>query len=231
MKSKRIKVVLVMLTIALLAVGGTYAYFTDIAEATNMFVYTTDIDAELYEPNWDPDKGLKIQPDTSIPKDPQIKNECQIDEYVGMKLTFRDGFGTTLNQAQMDVLLTLIDIQYYDGNNALQDGYNPLWIAFEGSTTTPVQYFYYDAILQPNVSTAPIFDVVTFKRSITNEQYAWLNGSAAYDHDNDPATPAIAQLIKGLEIYVEGAAIQSAGFANGGETTIELKTLLDTAVP
>lgn len=112
-KKNMSKIIAAVLLVAVLLVGATFAYLSDITNTkTNVFSFSADIKGVLEEPNWPGDQE-NLPPDPKpIPKDPQIRNTCTEDEYVAIKLTFQTGDGTKLDATQVARLLTIIDIRY-----------------------------------------------------------------------------------------------------------------------
>ena len=110
-------VILAIAFVAILGIGGTFAYLTYTAnQAANRFTTDVNITADLYEPAWTSavttasDKGVASDGSTVIPdaannmmagskvgKDPYIVNTSKVgnettggpDEYAGIKLTFQ----------------------------------------------------------------------------------------------------------------------------------------------
>lgn len=135
-KTKIRRVVLSVLLIAVVLVGTTVAYLTvETQKVTNPFSFLGDdgIDAELEEPNWDSEDATLLVPGSTVPKDPLIYNSGVINEYVGMKLTFRttnaSNAKVSLNDNQMKLLLSLINFEYETATaGTYAAGYNPQWL-------------------------------------------------------------------------------------------------------
>ena len=88
MRSKRFKTAAIGGALAAaLAVGGTFAYFTDGDTAANEFSIGSGILIDLQEPSFDEESGppngpKDIIPNQEIAKDPQVANEGSRDAYV-----------------------------------------------------------------------------------------------------------------------------------------------------
>lgn len=231
-QSKKVKIILAISLAAVLLVGSTWAYLTvNTNDKTNVFTFG-DISAKLDEPKWDPEKAKDIMPGTLLSKDPQIKNTCAEDEYVGIKMTFRHGStgkdgqgnpipGAVLGTEEMDKLLSLIEIGYYDSSNNPQPGFRTTdWamLSSGNDATKSIQGWYYkktdgtpcilegEEVVANQKSTPSLFDYINFKDDMTNEDFAWLQG--IYDDSGKH----IGGLKNGFEIYLEGAAIQASAF-------------------
>jgi len=226
-RTKPTKAILIVSLATVLVVGVTWAYLSTVTNTkTNPFTFLSEgLDAELEEPAWDDANGQDLVPDTNVRKDPQIKNTGQIDEYVALKLTWQMGDGTTLTSAQMTLLQSLIDVQYCTTPGTLStltNGYNPAWsLVLPAEAGTPEQTWYYRftvgaapgtaSPLAVGASTLPVFDNIYIKASITQAQYAWLNGTEDYTIPGSPPT-VVPKLTGGFQIYIEGAAAQASVF-------------------
>lgn len=86
MKKKLLSLCLV-LALALTAIGGTLAYFTDTTEAVKNEFTVGNVDINLTEPNWQPGKIGNLMPGVNIAKDPTITvGEKSQDCYVFLKM-------------------------------------------------------------------------------------------------------------------------------------------------
>jgi len=80
MKKKIIALALVLCLAAVAVVGGTLAYFTDVADATNTFT-VGNVDIELTEPNWEEtgkEEAKDAYPGEPLAKDPKVINEVAV---------------------------------------------------------------------------------------------------------------------------------------------------------
>ncbi|MGN0745867.1 MAG: SipW-dependent-type signal peptide-containing protein [Aristaeellaceae bacterium] len=85
-KRKIVLLATALCMIAILAVGGTLAYFTDTAEVTNVFT-TGDVDIDLTEDSWKPEDDHILMPGHLFAKDPTITvAEDSQDAYVFLKI-------------------------------------------------------------------------------------------------------------------------------------------------
>lgn len=203
--------VLTFLSIALIAVigvGSTLAYYSASAgDKTNVFTFSENIRAELSEPNWDADEGLKLTPGKQIKKDPMVTNTCDISEYVALRLTFQYKDKTTqMSQADLDKLLSLIVIDWNVGAGSNQ------WTIQSGSGTAQITYLYNQVLASGEVSSPVMnsFRVKTKTDGLTEEQLYWLQGvkleNGVFVED--------AAALGGFNIKVEGAAIQATDISS-----------------
>lgn len=214
MKRNKRTILLAICLVAVLAVGSTWAYLSTVTQTKrNVFTFQENISADLTEPLWDggvddnsndiPDAAERMTPGGFVDKDPRITNTCLMDEYVGIKLTFRNGAGVKLSDADTTKLLSLITLQYND-SGTFKTGYNPIWkLVKPAEAGKPAQTFYYDAMLfHSTLNTTPaIFDRVVINSGISNEDFKWLNSTTAGG-------------IGGFEIFIEGAAVQADIFTD-----------------
>lgn len=121
---KKSKLLACLAMAGVLAIGaGTYAIFSDkTVERNNIFTIGTGIDGEIFEPNWEgtEEKGVEYRPDSTISKDPQIKNNSDAESaYIGIQLRYslpKDAYVTYSNNN---------DKQYKSNAEVLKDlGYN-----------------------------------------------------------------------------------------------------------
>lgn len=88
MNKKKILVLAVSVAlIAILAIGGSLAYFTDTTDAVTNAFSVGNVDITLTEPAWKPEANHTLMPDTSYDKDPTITvGEKSQDCYVFLKI-------------------------------------------------------------------------------------------------------------------------------------------------
>lgn len=72
------------------------AYFIDRDTATNTFLMG-EISIDLLEPNWEPEEAVKVVPDTTIAKDPQITNDGVNDANVFLEVIVPYAYVVTAN--------------------------------------------------------------------------------------------------------------------------------------
>lgn len=136
--------------LATAVVGGTLAYFTDTAQADNVFT-VGNVDIELTEPNWDAE-GSKDAPEAypgeALKKDPTIKNDGKNPCFVRISVEGWDVLGK-------DNMITY-RTDYVD------DKLGENWVKGEDG------YFYYNTVLEVGAKTDALFDQIVIPTSVTN---------------------------------------------------------------
>ena len=161
-KSKFRKCAAAALAVMTLAsAGATLAFFTDREEKVNTFT-VGNIDIQLEEPQWDPDKGRDITPDKEVPKDPQITNTGANDAYVFMEVSVPRSEVRTVNDDGSLSEVLMQDLFTYETN----EGWTLMRKQSNGDSTT-YYYAYTDAdntmkALKPEETTTPVFSSVKF---------------------------------------------------------------------
>ena len=219
MKKKKgvaLTMVLCGLLVAVLAVGGTLAWMTTTTETkTNSFsVASGTMKATLTEPAFtaaEKAKANKLKPGDIINKDPTVTNTTAAadgtSEWVGLKLTFTKGDGTTqLNSTEMALLLRVISYTI----NANWMGGTPT----VGTTDQNRTFYYTQRLAAGGSSTNPLFSSVRVL-------------SSAPDAD----LTTIKDSWNGFKILINGGAVQgdiAAAWA-GNESTIRAE--IDALIP
>ena len=224
-KKRAVITLLAVLLILCVTAGVTFAYLGGVTKAQqNMFTPADNIRARLIEPNWNEKEGLKLVPGKTIPKDPMITNTGQTDEYVAIRLTFLDKDDVPLPDSKLLQLLNLLDMAWSDKWHLCDT--DTLVVNGSGEITAVSQplVFYYEDILLPGKVTDAIFSSIRVhdeSDGLTETQWRWLQGIVIEDGEivSDPDG------IGGLSIKVEGAAVQSVGFADAVSAADTLQTL------
>lgn len=151
MNKKKILVLAVSVClVAILAIGGTLAYFTDDEEATNTFT-VGNVDITLTEPNWEgtgSQDAPEVYPGEPLAKDPTVKNDGANPCFVRIKVEGLDCLGN----AGMITYRT----DYVTGN--LGDN----WVLHTDG------YFYYNKVLEVGVTTDALFDQIVIPTGLEN---------------------------------------------------------------
>ena len=237
MKKKRIlTVVLAALLVGCIAVGGTLAWLWASTEtAENVFTFAKNITGELSEPSWDPPKGENLTPGSEIDKDPQITNTSKnaVVEYAAIRLTWLDGAGNQLSDADMAKLMTIIEIDR-----------SASWYQKTGTTDSPQQIWVYNKTLPQGVTSDPIFYKVIIPSGTTNEEFEWMMGD--YGHDDscyafgahDPALCTITYrhhercaLYDGTNTEAQVSAVAKGGSIGGLTCDCNAVEIHDPACP
>lgn len=150
MKKKILTLGLVAALSATAAIGGTLAYFTDTADATNTFT-VGNVDIKLTEPGWDKVKEDKanenVYPGQILAKDPTVTNNGKNPCFVRVSVSNLDQFGTEGT------------IAYLTGDEKDKLGDN--WVK-KGN------YFYYTKKLVAGDATSPLFEKIEIPTGLTN---------------------------------------------------------------
>ena len=130
-KKKILSLALVVCVAAILAIGGTLAYFTDTDEATNTFT-VGNVMIDLTEPNWEAETDHDdVYPGEALAKDPTVANVGDNPCFVRVKVTGLDQFGEKGD----------ITLRYIDADGIYHDGYNTTdWTYKDG-------YYYFNKLL------------------------------------------------------------------------------------
>lgn len=164
MKKKILTLGLVAVLSAAAAISGTLAYFTDKEEKTNKFT-VGNVNIELKEEHWDPNKATHVYPGQVLEKDPVVTNIGSNDCYVRVEVTNLKQFGTegdivyisTEKNAEktVDVKGKLGANWVFDADASYKNG--------EDSA-----YFYYTEPLKPNENTTALFEKIKMPTGLTN---------------------------------------------------------------
>lgn len=98
--NKRKSLSLIIVLIAILVVGATWAYFTDADVATNEFT-VGDLDIKIEEPEWTPEEGKEVPPGRVIEKDPTV-TAVEGNSYMRMKVEYIDMNGQNTDTGAAD---------------------------------------------------------------------------------------------------------------------------------
>ena len=241
--------VLSLVLIAVIAIGGSVAYFTDYDEVTNTFTMGR-VKIGLDEPGWDDGDGLDLLPGNVRTKDPTVTAR-EGQSYMRIRMEIVDGGGNYITNA--DQLNLILETLYYDkeyGTAApniaenrkysttelqalivqgkIDREYNKTDFVFAGIKTGNPAVRYYNYMANSGIFdaeaaspyTAVLFSNVVIAKDWNNEEIFILDG------DEYETTPG-----GGLEVTVKGTgykiiltaeAIQSSDMANALEAFMAL---------
>jgi predicted ribosomally synthesized peptide with SipW-like signal peptide len=196
---KKITAILSIALVAVLAIGGTFAYLSAITKQyDNAFSFDENIKAVLNEPNWDPDGNPDTPPPPSgeienltpgavVRKDPQVTNTSgnSLSEYVAIRVVFTKGSGAKLTDAETARLLDLIDVDFNSAD----------WQVFgTTSLTAAEQIWLYKVPISTGVITNPLFSTVTIRQDLRipahgtgtdwEDEYGWM-ANMVLNHTDD----------------------------------------------
>ena len=150
-KRKILAIAMSLCIVAILAIGGTLAYFTDDEEATNTFT-VGNVDITLTEPNWEgtgSQDAPEVYPGEPLAKDPTVKNVGANPCFVRIKVTGLDCLGD-------DAGMITYRTDYVTGK--LGDN----WVLHTDG------YFYYNQVLAVDATTDALFDQIVIPTGLKN---------------------------------------------------------------
>ena len=153
-KRKILLLALAACMVAILAIGGTLAYFTDTEDATNTFT-VGNVDITLTEPNWEGSGSVdapEVYPTEPLAKDPTVENTGANPCFVRISVTGWDCLKTAG--------LSKSDITYRTDyvNGKLGDN----WVLHTDG------YFYYNKVLAAGETTDALFDQIVVPADLIN---------------------------------------------------------------
>lgn len=140
--------------VAILAVGGTLAYFTAEDEAVNVFT-AGNVKIDLTEPKWDTVgsvEAAEAYPTEALAKDPTVKNIGANPCFVRISVT---GWDCLINAGLSKNQITY-RTDYVDGK--LGDN----WVLHTDG------YYYYNKVLPENTTTDALFDQIVMPADMVN---------------------------------------------------------------
>lgn len=158
---------------ALLAIGGSLAYFTDNDAAQNQ-LEIGEVKIDLTEPIWDeqpaendndiPDDAENIVPCQEIQKDPMVTNKGVNDAYIFLKVTVpkADIYTAQEDGTKNDKAVT----QLFDFTS---DSDWTLLSTDTSDSNVNVYVYGYNYIVSPEDSTSKLFESVTFCNAIEGQ--------------------------------------------------------------
>lgn len=248
-KKGLVLMILSLILIAVIAISGSLAYFTNYDEVTNTFTMGR-VKIGLDEPGWDEDDGKELLPGSVRTKDPTV-TAMEGQSYMRIRMEIVDGDGNYITDA--DQLQLILDSLYYDKaygtalpniaesqrysvaglqtlitQGKIDQQYNKTDFAFAGIETgkPAVRYYNYianggifDATTTPS-DTAVLFSNVVIAKDWSNKEIFTLSG------DEYEATPTggLEVIVKGTgyKIRLQAEAIQSTDVSGAAEAFTEL---------
>ena len=151
MNKKKVLVLAVSVClVAILAIGGTLAYFTDTDAKTNTFT-VGNVDITLTEPNWEgsgSQDAPEVYPGEPLAKDPTVTNDGANPCFVRIKV---EGLNCLAPAGNITYRT-----DYRDGK--LGDN----WVLHTDG------YFYYNKVLEVGAKTDALFDQIVIPTDLTN---------------------------------------------------------------
>lgn len=158
-KKKILTLAMALSMVAILAIGGTIAYFTDTEDATNTFTIG-NVDITLTEPDWVGTGSVdapQAYPGEALAKDPTVTNDGANPCFVRISVEGLDCLG--------DAGDIIYRTNYAD--NTLGEN----WVLHTDG------YFYYTKVLAIGESTSALFDQIVIPAGVTNEDAVDADGS------------------------------------------------------
>ena len=161
--------------VAILAIGGTLAYFTDQETATNTFTMG-GVEIDLYEHDED-EKEVEaltytdVVPGIAYDKDPTVDNDGSLDAWVRVNVTLNNYsiFAAAAKAHNVTDLATIFGGHDYTKWTRANISVN------EESDTVTYSY-YYNTVLAAGASTGPLFTTVTIPAAFTGDDLKDLTG-------------------------------------------------------
>lgn len=152
MKKKTLIMALVVCLIAVVAIGGTLAYFTDNEEKVNTFTMGK-VDITLTESKWEaPDNTY---PGIAYPKNPVVTNVGDDPAWIRVDVTLSDAKAFMDAAAKHNITDLSMIFAGHDESKWMLAGKN-----YDSTKNTLTYSYYYKALLDPNKDTGEIFTSV-----------------------------------------------------------------------
>lgn len=152
-KRKILLVAAALCMIAILAVGGTLAYFTDTTDVKNNVFTVGNVEIKLEEPKWDEqgeEDAPEVYPGEALAKDPTVTNTGANPCFVRVRVSGLDCLGKTPDM--------LIHVR----TGYAVDALGADWVKHTDG------YYYYTKVLAKDGVTTPVFDSIVIPTALTN---------------------------------------------------------------
>lgn len=159
MKKKLIALCLIIVMIAVAAIGGTLAYFTDSDAESNVFTMGS-VEIDLSESNWT--APANTVPGVSYAKNPVVENTGTNDAWIRVDVTLSDAtaFQVAANKYSLDIKSMFVNLNTTD------------WTCVstipDTTSDTLTFVFYYNTALTAGASTQELFTAVKIPGVFTN---------------------------------------------------------------
>jgi predicted ribosomally synthesized peptide with SipW-like signal peptide len=168
---KLAKGITVIALIAIIAVGATFAYLTNVTETkTNTFSSSKNITTTLTE-DFKPEDGQNYIPGKEIHKAPVMTNtSTDEDVWIAVSVDYQNGAGTSMSQADFEKYCT---INGWDTTDWTQIASGP----------NGQELYIYNSKVTPGAATNAIFTSVTVNTGISQVWKNGKTGSIVYTKD------------------------------------------------
>ena len=164
MKKKMLALVTLIIVIAVAAIGGTLAYFTDNETKTNTFTMGT-VAIQLTESNWnEPDK---VYPSMTYAKNPVVTNIGDDSAWIRMDVILSDAAAFTTAAAQYNITDLSTMFQELDTTN-----WTLAATTTDSQADTVTYTYYYLTELAKDASTTALFTAVKIPAQFDNADMA-----------------------------------------------------------
>jgi len=243
-KKRLIITILSLVLVAVAAIGGSLAFFTDSDTVTNTFTMG-NVEISLSEPGWDDDAGLGLLPGNVRTKDPTV-TALEGKSYVRIRMEIVNGadelitdtdridlilntlyYDTAYNTAQPNIQVTqkygTADLATLITQNKIIGEYNKTDFEFAGIETgkSAVRYYNYTANsgifdgTKTPADSAVLFSNVVIPKNWNNREIFDLNGDTYEVTSNGSLEVTVAG--NGYKIILTSEAIQSSDMATAAE--------------
>ena len=163
-KKKIVTVCLVVALLAVCAIGGSLAYFTDTDTKDNTFT-VGNVNIELTETEWVEDSIAN--PGVAVDKNPIVKNIGENEAWIRVNVTISDAaaFKAAMKAHNITDLATI-----FAGHN--ESYWKRASINEDAEADTITYSYYYKEKVAKNASTQPIFTSVTIPAAFTSAEMA-----------------------------------------------------------
>lgn len=216
--------VMAVAMVAVLGIGGTFAYLTFTTNAvSNDLSTTTGLKAQVVEEKWNQaggaDSATHMAPGDVVAKDPQVWNTSDNDKaFAAMELTFQkkvDGAWADMSAEDVTKLLAVYSVYAGDETPTAQAADVAInsnkWtkiVDANYTTNSAKRYYYYNDVVDTNAKTETLFDHVAILTSVTEDEITALNKAVGNE----------------WQIVVRGAEIGAVD----GDTTTTAASFIDT---
>ena len=171
MNGKKVKrIIIAAALLAVLAISGISAYFTDGDTATNTFT-VGKVEIDLQEPSWNPDIATAITPKEEFPKDPKVKNIGENDAFVFLEVVVPYANVVTANDDGTKNEAADIELFSYDVNSGWAEVGEATKDADAGTITHLYAYGTGTVMtaLAKDAATPTLFDYIKFANVVEDQ--------------------------------------------------------------
>lgn len=165
------KLAVAVAIIAVMGIGGAFAYFTDTDQAVNSFT-VGKVQIELQEPSWNADNPPKnITPNQVIEKDPQIKNTGKNNAFMFVEVQVPYGNISTADAEGHIGSKADTELFTYTLNRGWVEVGTPVKNSDSNTFTHVYAYSENNKMTEvlPNTVTGTVFDEVKFVNAVNDE--------------------------------------------------------------